>query len=443
MTRAPDPNQLSPIVVEEPRFRPYPPPRPRFPFVALVLLAVVFAAIGAGGFALFTRHRELDPAAEAERLRTQRQQLEMKETAARQQEKVALARARCQVVLEEGKKVLTLADDFGAEHELWHDNVTALLTDDRGRGLAAKPPYVLTFRKLYDQPRPPKEQADAIRARIELILEPVRTALADEATLYVPGDQATASLEAERNTLLALIQRCREPRLQLDALAAQAGAAPSSAPTLQKALEQLAAKEADERAKLVAAAEDNARAEGDKAIAEARAKKIQQADQATVDEIRAGAELEKERAESRRKEIAASQAAERQRGEAEAARIREAAEKEARVGRAKSDEVKRLLAPFLSDGYNQPGEPAGSSTKKGPVSLSKLRAFGALEENANGLRLLITWAVNPQMDNVRPRWSYHPLTQYLTPAQLEEVKKAQGYLRDLGPTLVEEGMLSP
>lgn len=114
--------------------------------------------------------------------------------------------------------------------------------------------------------------------------------------------------------------------------------------------------------------------------------------------------------------------------------------------KAEDPQVLALLAPFTTKGYWQPGVARGQSVDLAPVSFSKLRSIGALAPNADGLQKLLTCATNEYHkkghDQVRPRWSYPPRLRDLKPEQLEELKKAQGYLNELGDILVEQGQLS-
>lgn len=124
------------------------------------------------------------------------------------------------------------------------------------------------------------------------------------------------------------------------------------------------------------------------------------------------------------------------------------AERKLLVQRCHSAEVKRLLAPLLSQGYYQPGV-KGRGIERKSVSLTCLRRFGALEKNKNGLAQLLAVGVGKDNGgnrrfNDRPTlWGWYHDIDRISVGQLEELKKAQLTLIELGDTLVEERMLAP
>src|SRR5262249_20718639 len=105
-----------------------------------------------------------------------------------------------------------------------------------------------------------------------------------------------------------------------------------------------------------------------------------------------------------------------------------------------------LLAPFLAKGYWQPGDKIGRNTDLVPISYSKLTSFGALQPGSNGIKKLLQVATNDIkygiFDKERPRWPYTSDMRKIKGEQLEEVKKAQQLLIELGEVMVQEGLLS-
>lgn len=117
------------------------------------------------------------------------------------------------------------------------------------------------------------------------------------------------------------------------------------------------------------------------------------------------------------------------------------AEKKLLAQKCNDPEVRRLLAPFLAAGYTQPNTP-GQHPDKLPISFTQLGSCGALSPDREGMRRLIvvaTW----KGDKVRPRWSVSQNFNWLSPDDIEMVKKAQSLLIELGPVMVEQKMLSP
>ncbi len=117
------------------------------------------------------------------------------------------------------------------------------------------------------------------------------------------------------------------------------------------------------------------------------------------------------------------------------------ADRERKVALAKSDEVRNLLAPFLDDGYWQPGKAKGSFDK-GPVSYAALRSTGALRPTVGGLHKLLKLG-RYKRDRERTRWGYPQRLNKLSAGQRDQLKRAQEYLIDLGDVMVEIGMLAP
>lgn len=125
------------------------------------------------------------------------------------------------------------------------------------------------------------------------------------------------------------------------------------------------------------------------------------------------------------------------------------------VQRCKDPQVQNRLAPFIGEGTWQPGDRRGKPTfnLKGPVSYTKIKASGALERNAEGLKKLYilgnaTYSGqiapgNTHPDTERPKWGYNVLPAKLSASDWDQIKEAQAMLIELGPTMVEIGMLAP
>lgn len=120
----------------------------------------------------------------------------------------------------------------------------------------------------------------------------------------------------------------------------------------------------------------------------------------------------------------------------------ELAEYEKKVTICKTEEVRALLAPFLAKGYSQPGRKKPTSEYK-PVSLTGLRSIGALNSDIDGLSELLKEGFLKRRDRERPRWGFETSKiKFLPHEQREQLLKAQKLLIELGPVLVDLGMLS-
>lgn len=407
--------------------------RRKFPWRGVALFLVA-GALGAGGVMLWQSRNALPSSittSDSQSILKKEKQIEDETTAARQREKIAVAQAKLQQVLDEGEKTLGLLSVFDAELAAWDTNVKALLTDDRGRFLAADETYVIAFKTLFNSRRPNKSDGAAVGRRVETLMEPIRVARSSENAAYTPSEDALSKFQQERKAIEALIAAYHEPRMQVEGLLAQATKTKTpAASTLEDAIRDLDARQAEEQARKIAAAKETERKKADDALAAAKAGQVAQEAKDQVARI----DAEKEAA--------------RKRAEIEEKKLREAVEREQRAKLAQNDEVKRLLAPFISPGLWQPNKKPGQSVDMAPVSYSGLQMMGALEPTGDGLQRLLTAATKPpetrsSHDKIRPRWGYPIKVKVLTPDQLEEIKKAQQYLRELGPTMVELKMLSP
>lgn len=122
-----------------------------------------------------------------------------------------------------------------------------------------------------------------------------------------------------------------------------------------------------------------------------------------------------------------------------------AREKATLVKEARSSEVTLLLQPFLVPRNLQP-RLAGASVQmrrtfeKKPMSLSALQSMGALDQSVRGLEVMVRVGSHRELDV--PRWEYRPSPRTWSTETQEKLQTAQDLLRRLGPTLVEEGLLS-
>ena len=128
---------------------------------------------------------------------------------------------------------------------------------------------------------------------------------------------------------------------------------------------------------------------------------------------------------------------------------------------ARSPSVQRDLAPFFARGTWQPNQRASQqgSAAPGPISFGALKEVGALAEDQQGLmqllavanaqgcagaKSLIHWHQNNRhQDRERTKWGYPRQFRSLTAADQDEVRRIQKLLNELGPTLVDLGLLAP
>jgi len=140
---------------------------------------------------------------------------------------------------------------------------------------------------------------------------------------------------------------------------------------------------------------------------------------------------------------------------AEARDIREDAQRTEFIAKCNSPQVKRDLAPFLAEGNWQPGDKKSNARlDMAPMSYSKIKSDGALADSVEGLQRFLEIVNancsrrgyytrnNQHYDTHRPKWGYTRHWDRLTQEQIDEARRVQALLRELGPTLVELGMLT-
>ena len=115
--------------------------------------------------------------------------------------------------------------------------------------------------------------------------------------------------------------------------------------------------------------------------------------------------------------------------------------------KAHSPEVKSALAPFLEPRKTQPSLAGRFSIKftrtfdEQPMSFGKLVSIGALDNSMLGLQKLALIAGNRKLPE--PKWSIASQPNNWNEGDEQFLRNSQQMLRDYGPVLVAEGLLSP
>lgn len=276
------------------------------------------------------------------------------------------------------------------------------------------------------------------------------TALAEEAV----EDGVPAADVDIAEALLLRVRRADQDRLKVIAEAEERGRQEA-----KRQIDEIAAREAEENTKLEVDATTRAfdqQQETIKRIHDQREAAQRAKDEELVRILTA--QLEKEIAELRGqaglaeaevKVAEAAATAKKTEKELEAERIAAETEKNRLREKAKSREVATALAPFVGKGYWQPGRAQPDRDAAG-ISLTAIKAEGALDPSPTGMRQLYHIGANPKND--RPGgWSKDdrmvgkPLEAWLKnkPGARDTARKAQDILLELGDVLVEVGLLSP
>jgi hypothetical protein len=362
--------------------------------------------------------------------------------------------------------------------ETFSRRMNALLTSDEGKRLAHDPAGFLAYMELDKSPAVSPDEVKLRVASASALVQRIKDERERTDLGFLLGDYQDIRKEADE---LAFWAKDRQARLvvqesTLDTVLTEVPAEInlSKAKTLAKAIQDYRARWHQLLADSKILGHKLAEPESQKILIDAaRAAHLERAE-AERDRIRKEAEAEIERMKIEFEiKLKRETAAERERLEkarieydeklAELERLRkqadadrhakdvqadiksketvEAAERQKKISLANSPEVQRLLAPFLADGYTQPVRK--TSVKKGPVSFSALRESGALAPTIKGLTKLHRLGTKKVEDKERPRWGFPNYMKAMSPEERDQLQQAQDYLNELGPIMVELGMLAP
>ena len=380
------------------------------------------------------------------------------------------------------REVVGTLEELGKRFDAFDTRMKALLKSDDGKRLAADADAFMEFIETVDKPPLTTERIAARKRAVESILSGLRSDPENADVGFLPG-------EAPRREVEDADAWARERLIAISELQAWFDTAITKAPkeldlgtriTLEEAIQAFRAERREAARRVIMRSREEAQREMEKELRDTAKKAQEEEERAKIERLlrESRAELERQRleyetrlktmlaeqkqqaveAEIRYKDLTAE--LERARLLAEARRkaedvsadiekrkIEEAALKQQRIQKCQSPEVQQLLAPFLTKGYWQPGDKIGSNVDLKPISFSKLTGFGALQPTASGIQKLLQVATKDIkygiFDKVRPRWPYTSDMRKIKAEQLEEVKKAQALLIELGEVMVEQGMLSP
>lgn len=360
-----------------------------------------------------------------------------------------------------------LVDRLEQKASTYLPRMTALLTNDDGKRIAHDPTAFLHFVRLQEEPIVSLDEIKARKKSIASLLDGLKKEMEQVGVGYVPDDRVmkdTDEVYAWARECLARLNAC-DNWLNTVIEKAPKDLDLKKAKTLTGVINEYQANQIELLLRARQVAEIEAQSESEKKVAEAariaqlekgnaEAERLLREAREQNERMRIDQELALKQQRDRQEQKIAD--LERQLAEATASRAKQKAESEVIVKKGEEEsakirlrhkcedpDVKAKLAPFLADGYLQPDGSTG--IKKQPISLSKLRQVGALNETEEGLTALIAIGANLD-DHVRTRWGFPPNIPALakdSPADLEKVNAAQKYLIELGDTLVELKMLSP
>ncbi len=366
-------------------------------------------------------------------------------------ERLALARASLLSLSQLGEEILQTLDQVQNELKRWEEEIEPLLTNDRGKRLAANPELVKAFNAIYAARKTSPAELEKDRTRVQALLLPVENQLKSAGDISAPTEGIAAELQEEKTLSQTKLNACRTAREGLESFLAQAERAGQTSPkTLHAAIEELKISYALEQARIINETEDATQKQIAQLIAEARRQQLEQAGKDEVQRIEAETRKKQAEAEAERARIDAETAkiqsdieARQQLTQAESERAKEAARREKLRKLAEDSNVQKKFLPFLEKGIFNFGSPSPKNRYEfaKPVSLTDLQKIGALEDGRSFAAVGAgkkTEKFAYASSNDRPKWNY--------PTAEEEFKQYEALLiqfKDLAPIWVEMGLLQP
>ena len=402
----------------------------------LFLLVIMFVSLGALGFVLYRTASEKAKlekqmlAWEAEKAKG-----EIDRQKAAEEAKLAMARARQVECLAQVRNATNALARLLRDLDFAKDQSSLLRTNDLGRKIAQYPDLLVLARRLYETDLPELPQREVVIAKLEgerrfeqqlvsaagTAYEPDASFLSTAQADAVWGIQEGAKVDRARAVIITLTEEVR--------VKVSPPSSPGSELSLQEAIADFSKKEIVLRQRILANNEAEAKTKAAETLAAAEGERILQEAKLKADKILQEANLRVERHNADKKAAAESAMTE--------------ARKEELRKKARSIWVKAKLAPFTTPGYAQIEAP--DSYEKKPLSFSALYQGGALDPNEEGIRKL-AWVGFTKEDKVRPRFIFRQNSSGSWMRHTEDremVMEAQKLLLELGPVLVDMGLMQP
>jgi hypothetical protein len=365
------------------------------------------------------------PSAAAE----QPQEIELATAGGIQRQQLAAGKFKQRQVIAAYDEVKRTLDEWEAAISTWEKEGPALLKSENGKRIAADETLTRRFRVVLGEERPSREQLSAARTAASDLIAPVRESESNPNDAALPNEGIVKTLQEIRSEAKKARDELRQATEQAQAILAQAGPTPDPR-TLQEAIAAQVREDADARTTLIVAEVKKAEDEGNKRVAEEKAKA------ALAEKHR---QAESILAESERQTLAAKAESERKTQVAKMAVLRQ---------KARSPEVRRYLAPFLASGFSQPKTAGGNAVifdkigDEGPMSLTRIRNVGGLDKGERGI-VVLNWIASSAYNDRTVKWNYGIFAHDLAPDSMRFIKTAQELLNELGDALVEEKLLAP
>ena len=371
-------------------------------------------------------------------------------------------------------------EEFTRDYLAWHNSIADLLQNEAGMRIAAVDDLVQDYELLREHQAPPPLDGARLAALAQEIEARCSTASDVQGTIADPVREDVATVATELSRVTAARESVSRAAAAVSSLVDRAaGKQPGSAKLADALRLRQERQAADLRSRIKAEAERVAKNEIEqqtkvaadglerKAAQEVEAMRAQVQHAHEVEELRLRQEKAANAQELARMRVAADAEIDKLKADAatakanfdrqivlaheEANHVREQMTAEVKRLKCDSPVVRDLLAPFLAQGYWQPTDDMNQRIERRPISLSLLNSAEAMSPTAYGLAKLYEIAATGE-DRERPRWPAYDtgiMADHIKdvwfredPRVLEQARKAQALLVELGPALVEFKLLS-
>ena len=349
-------------------------------------------------------------------LEARQKEYNIQRTNAAMQEALAVARNKQDNLLQTVRSSTNALGDLLVTVMRLDNELSALKNNAAGRALSPYPDLVAQARRLYqDVARDVPAQSEVV-SRLEAarrveqqLLSALGTAYDPDASLSSSAQESLVWAGSEKRTadgydaLVSSLEREAKAKVSLTPVA--------DPPPLEDAMKQLTAAEESARQKVILQKTAGAKDQAANLQAQGEARVIVAKGEAS----KTGADIE-------------------------AQKILDDAKKQLLREKAAKPDIQTQLAAYLTPGYWTPKPGEANTYDKKPISYSELQEMGALDASMKGLRAFVAIGVNPRNDRPRLQRDFQ-YAWWNIPALQDQAKNLQQLMIELGPTLVEMGLM--
>ena len=409
--------------------------------VGLLILALVgVASLGTFLYLARSDKAKMQRQVEALKLKEARDKLATDEAA--EKSKLAMARTRQEEVLAQVRNATNVLQRLLQDVKQIASDADSLKSNEAGKKVALHPDLVAQARRFYEHDLPGLALSSDIITKLQGAQRTEQQLVSALGTTFQPDSDMVISAQNASFWAQQHMEEAARAKSMLGSLIQEASIkvankpVTANSPTLEATMNQMAQAETAFRQQAILQATSQANTQAVATVAVAESKGI--VEKANLEASNILAQVNEAKAKQQRDDLLrqADQKVEDTKAKVQAQQSMDEAQKIELRKKASKPEIQAKLAPFITPGY---WLPKSKSYDKKPHSFTELQSAGALDPSVPGLRKLAQLALNPA-DRVRPRWKL-PTYWINNPDAMEKVKEAQQLLIELGPVLVDMGLL--